>query len=377
MSTTSIQSMVPSPRLRARARPLVVVIIFLAAFVGFSAALETMLPLPDVGDVSQKLAFYTRHKDEYNTVFVGSSRVYRQIAPAVFDRTLNAANGPASHSLNMGAPSMFLPESLFVIDRILALKPARLQRLFIELDDPKLRAEEHAGLVRREVYWHGPEETALTCANILTAHSIRWLDRVSMLGHQVLLMVRRFTHLGRGWDLWSAFSSTSAPAETPPDETGLMGADRDGFAPYRATLGEGTDRKGGQADVKRYLADLAVLRARREHPRRAQRTTALLRWVLRRKLAALRARGIEPFFVVAPVTTGEEGFLRLPAENVPATLLAFNDPNAYPELYAVNARADTIHLNERGSLLFTRLLAERVVALDRAPPHTAPSHAVR
>ncbi len=352
--------------------------IFLVVFVGFGVALESILPMPDVGDVSQKLAFYAQHKDEYNTVFVGSSRVCRQIAPAVFDRTMSATNGPASRSINLGAPSMFLPESLFVIDRILDLKPARLRRMFIELDDPKLRLEEHAGLVRREVYWHGSEETALTCANILSAHGIRWWDRLFMLGHQVVLMARRSVHLGRGWEVASAGLSKRNPAETLPDETILMGVDKDGFAPYHATLGEGTERtKGDQADVKRYVADVEALRAGRDHPRRPQRTTALLRWVLRRKLAALRARGIEPFFVIAPVTTGEEGFLRLPAENIPAKLLAFNDPEAYPELYEVNARADTIHLNERGSLLFTRSLAERVVALDREGLPAASSHAVR
>ncbi len=352
--------------------------IFLAVFAGFNLALETVLPLPDVGDASRKLAYYARHQDEYNTVFVGSSRVYRQIAPAVFDRTLNAASGPPSRSINLGVPSMFLPESLFIIDRILDLKPVRLRRMFIELDDPKLRLEEHAGLVRREVYWHGPEATALTCANILSAHSIRWLDRFFMLGHQGVLLTRRCVHLGRGREVMSAWWSRREPDGTPVDETLLMGVAKDGFVPYRATLGEGTGKdRGDQADARHYLAEVETLRAGRGHPRRPQRTTALLRWVLRRKVGALRARGIEPFFVVAPVTTGEEGFLRLPAEDVPAVLLAFNDPGAYPALYEVAARADTIHLNERGSRLFTQFLAERVVALDRATPPAAPSHAVR
>ena len=76
-----------------------------------------------MGEVSEKLAYFARHKDEYDAVFVGSSRVYRQIAPGVFDRQVAASTGRAMRSFNLGAPSMFLPESLYVIDRILAQRP--------------------------------------------------------------------------------------------------------------------------------------------------------------------------------------------------------------------------------------------------------------
>ena len=75
----------------------------------------------------------------------------------------------------------------------------------------------------------------------------------------------------------------------------------------------------------------------------------------------MRGRGIEPLFVVAPVTTPETEFRRLPAQGIAAPVFAFNDPAAFPELYAVDVRADTMHLNERGSLLFTRRLAARFV----------------
>ena len=122
---------------------------------GVHFALDRWLPLPDVGEVSEKLAFFARHEDEFDAVFVGSSRVCGQIAPGVFDSEVGSATRQPMRSFNLGAPSMFLPESLFVIDRILAAKPARLRWMFIELDDPRPRLEEHAGLVRREVYWHG------------------------------------------------------------------------------------------------------------------------------------------------------------------------------------------------------------------------------
>ena len=98
---------------------------------------------------------------------------------------------------------MFLPESLCVIDLILAQRPARLRWMFIELDDPKPRLEEHAGLVRREMYWHGLRETMLVSVNIFNARGIHKGDRFSMLAHQWALFGRRWTHLGRAQE-WLA-----------------------------------------------------------------------------------------------------------------------------------------------------------------------------
>ncbi len=361
MSPPNDVSVATSPGRGWGVRPWRNVSIFLLALAGVHWLLDAFLPLPDLGKVSEKLAYFERHKDEFDAVFVGSSRVYRQIAPALFDEQVTTATGQPMRSFNLGAPSMFLPESLFVIDRIMAQRPVRLRWMFIELDDPRPRVEEHAGLVQREVYWHGWRETLLTCIDVLTARGIHKGDRVHMFVHQGMLFGRCWTHLGFAHE-WLADRTV---------ERAVPVAATDGYDPYHGILGQKqSDTKDPAADVKNFLASTRALAtgvARASSPPTA---SLPLRWLLREKVRALRARGIEPLFVIPPVTTAETEFLALSKQGVLPTLFAFNDPVSYPDLYQVAMRADTMHLNEPGARLFTHLLAGKFAAYRGAA--TAP-----
>lgn len=231
--------------------------IFLVALAATHFVLNAVLPLPFVGEVSEKLAYFARHKDDYDAVFVGSSRVCRQIAPGVFDQEVTAATRRPMRSFNLGAPSMFLPESLFVIHRILDQKPVRLRWMFIELNEPRPRLEEHVGLVRREVYWHGWRETMLASVNILRARSIHKLDRLAMLAHQWLLFGRCWTHMGTASEWLERECSLTDPSAASADEAATLGPSLDGYTPYRSTLGTG---KGGAEDVYAFTTAVAALR---------------------------------------------------------------------------------------------------------------------
>ena len=347
----------PTNALPAAAKRWLNIGVFLLGLAVVQMAMETVLPPPDVGDVSVKLAFYSKHKEDFDTVFVGSSRISGQVAPSLFDQEVVAATGRPMRSFNLGAPSMFLPESLYVIDRILAQRSARLRWMFIELDDPRPRLEEHAGLVRREVYWHTWGETVLMSVGILTARGIHKADRMSMLAHQWTLFGRRWSHFGRALE-WSATNADDEDLTT-------LGPAMDGYKPYKATLGES---RGTRRDAEQFVAAAAAVQATHGSADVGPRVPILLRWMLAGKIRALRARNVEPLFVIPPVTTREEEFLRLAHDGGVRPLFAFNDPAAYPELYEVNMRADTMHLNAAGSQRFTRLLAARFVKAIAAEP---------
>ena len=227
---------------------------------------DAWLPLPDVGEVSEKLAYFARHKNEFDAVFVGSSRVYRQISPGVFDAQVTAATGRPMRSFNLGAPSMFLPESLFVIDRILAQRPARLRWMFIELDDPKPRLEEHAGLVRREVYWHGlardgADERQHPRARAASTCSTAWpCSRTS--GCFSAAAGRTWAARRSGWRRGFAPTGCGSRRRRRSGETAALGPAVDGYQPYRATLGQGKAR-GRREDVRSFVTAAAALKAGR------------------------------------------------------------------------------------------------------------------
>src|SRR6266446_10457255 len=82
-----------------------------AAFLVTCIGLHAVLPFPEIdGGVSQKFRFFAAHKDEFDTVFIGSSRIYFQISPATFDR-FTRESGLSTHSFNFGIGGMYLPES--------------------------------------------------------------------------------------------------------------------------------------------------------------------------------------------------------------------------------------------------------------------------
>lgn len=78
-----------------------------------------------------KYDFFKKHKDEFDTVFIGSSRFYRHLDPELFDQLT------AKHTFNFGVPSCFPPRSNSVFDEIIKLKPAKLENIIFELSSPE------------------------------------------------------------------------------------------------------------------------------------------------------------------------------------------------------------------------------------------------
>src|SRR5437016_1679781 len=105
------------------------------AFLLTCMGLHAILPFPAIDDgVSQKLRFFAAHKDEFDTLFIGSSRVYFQISPAIFDGVMRES-GSATRSFNFGIGGMFLPESAYVLEQLLTTKPRNLRWVVIEYDE--------------------------------------------------------------------------------------------------------------------------------------------------------------------------------------------------------------------------------------------------
>src|SRR5688572_10396349 len=120
------------------------------------AALAPLGGLADVPVVGEKLDHFARKAEDYDTIFVGSSTIYRGVSPAVYDAEL-ARRGIAARSFNFGVLGMVPPESYYLLERILAVPSARIRTVYFELALFQRRAKrEHT---RRFDYWHGPGPT--------------------------------------------------------------------------------------------------------------------------------------------------------------------------------------------------------------------------
>ena len=123
------------------------------AFLITCVGLRVVLPFPEIdGGVSQKFRFFAAHKDEFDTLFIGSSRVYFQISPAIFDRVTRESGMP-THSFNFGIGGMYLPETAYLLEQILKLKPRNLRWVFIEYDELQTKWSPENQTSRRALYW--------------------------------------------------------------------------------------------------------------------------------------------------------------------------------------------------------------------------------
>src|SRR6266404_2822951 len=115
-------------------RKMLIAGITVLAFVLTCAGLNAILPLPEIDVLSPNLRFFLQHRDDFDTLFIGSSRIRHQISPAIFDRTMGAAGFP-TRTFNFGVNAMVPPEDGYVLERLLGARPRHLKWVFIELDE--------------------------------------------------------------------------------------------------------------------------------------------------------------------------------------------------------------------------------------------------
>jgi hypothetical protein len=344
-------------------RYLAAIAIGVCAFVSACLLLDRLLPARDLPWlVREKVAHMATHGNQYDALFLGSSRVENNIIPALFDRTA-AERGLVLQSFNAGISGMYPPQDAYVLDRLLAAKPAHLRWVFVELQYLQtVLPRANRGTIE-QVYWHDWARFALLYQHeILKAKKQRhWqdgvkeaVDRLPELSEHALLFAQYFTNLGRGAVLlhrW-VFHEPVAPA----DERAL-GEFHDGWAP--AGMGEIRNEQ----TVARLDRDL---QERRTKPPTKDFRDAVTQKAFDQVIARIERAGATPVLVVPPNAARGNYFYPDPKRARQLLVLDFCDPTKYPELYATENRVDTSHLTPGGAQIFTRLLAERFVELEQA-----------
>jgi hypothetical protein len=128
---------------------------------GFLIAAQTLhLSLewrPALSGYTEKMDYFARNADRFDSVFLGSSRIRAHIAPTLFDETLSEI-GIKSRSFNLGINALSLIELNSIADEVIQAKPRKLKRAFIEpvfgTDMPWKNVT-----TRRSIYFHNLSNT--------------------------------------------------------------------------------------------------------------------------------------------------------------------------------------------------------------------------
>ena len=84
---------------------------------------------PQLAEDSPRWQWFAEHRDSYDLIFIGSSRIYHGISPKLFCEV----TGRSWRGFNLGVDRMRTPACLEVAQRVIALHPAKLKYLFFEL----------------------------------------------------------------------------------------------------------------------------------------------------------------------------------------------------------------------------------------------------
>jgi hypothetical protein len=336
------------------------------AFLLSCIGLRAILPFPEIdGGVSQKFRFFAAHKDEFDTLFIGSSRVYFQISPAIFDRVTRESGMP-THSFNFGVGGMYLPETAYLLEQILNLKPRNLRWVFIEYDELQTKWSPENQSSRRALYWADWKRVSLLLRKLTDAGTdppwlpdpaklrdiiLRQNDEKStrsLLTFYVTQVERNYTNISRAADVLDHFLSR----DTKGRRASYLGAASDGYV----------TRPNQMSPSQPATYERALAAAMAQTGTRPLSPYAMEAY--RQCAQEVRNIGAVPIFLITPSTTE----INVAAETTELTgvVMAFNNPQAYPNLFRSSARRDGQHLTKAGAEEFTRIVATNFVGLARA-----------
>ena len=324
------------------------VIAFIAGFALVAAVLSSAVPSVRPPQIAAKLDFLAAHGGEYDTFFIGSSRVHRQIIPALFDAEM-AALGVKTNSFSLSGDGMRPPEDEFVMERAFASRTAPVRLLLVECNtvEPGI-IEDDAGTARA-VYWHDAARMARLWRNCWATPKVsRVWKRLRQFPEHIQHWAWNAGRLGQGNEQLTAMLF----GQPPRDDAREVGAD--GYRTPKAV-----PPMSGSA-LRAYEKDVAAaLKSPPPRDEEDSESQASLAW----KQALAAKLGARLVLVSSP-------FPR-PAVFVPKGDIAFLDfssPARYPELYAPENRRDPGHLNVRGSEIYTRLIARQIAAALQPQP---------
>jgi hypothetical protein len=340
--------------------------IAVTAFLMTCIGLHALLPFPEIdGGVSQKFRFFAAHKDEFDTLFIGSSRIYFQISPAIFDRVTRESGLP-THSFNFGIGGMYLPESAYLLEQILNLKPRNLRWILIEYDELQTKWSTENQTSRRALYWADWKRVSLLLRKLTDAGADPlWLPNPKKLRDTVLRQKgakntrglltfyvtqfeRNYTNVSRAADVLDYFFRR----DTRERRASYLGVASDGYV----------TRPGGMSPSKAETYDRGLAAAMAQAGTRPLSPYTVDAY--RKCAQEVRNIGATPIFLITPSVTQID--IATESTALPGVLMAFNNPRTYPNLYRNNVRRDGQHLTESGAKEFTRIVAANFVELARA-----------
>ncbi len=347
-------------------------LVFVVGLVVCTAAVRGVLlrdPEVESDQTRRSLLLYRHfgpHKDEYDAVFVGSSRFYRGVDPEVFDAEVGRA-GLEMRSFNFSMNGMRMPEIIARVDWMLAQKPAKLRWLIVELTtlDPAFREDNRGG--QRMIAWHTPRAT-LDCLSVIGASTRTTAEKLAAARPHLVEFGYRFGNIGLGFEASSRWLGVAPVGPRLKHFDGYESEEEESQRKRGRRKRAGLDEQGEEEDERdddevREPADVAAptfsVAGADDLPPAQERVLAAF-------VERVEAAGVELIVLRMPRTPRDLTARAARKRGLVPTLLAYDTRAAAPALWAAELYRDASHLNSRGAAAFSKRLAADFVTHVRA-----------
>lgn len=293
---------------------------------------------------------FLAERDEYDAVFIGSSRVYRAFWPKAFNESL-----PPELQLrvfNFGVGSMRPHELTYHLDRLIESRPRRLKLVLVELMDwtPTVLPEmaEHP----RTVAWHTPQGTWRALQTEWLSQP-GWLDLISAASQHVRMAAIRATGYGSGSLWWNGRDRDRAAHYQ------AVMKHADGYVAFDQELGDSFRRRRAvflEQNLPIFREQVARIDQVNRQPGRLDQFNLPAQLAQQRML---QQAGLDVVYVIPNLRWGTPDLNELTRRQLLEQVWSFNHVADFPELYDETRYFDRGHLNRAGASRFSQLLAER------------------
>lgn len=344
---------------------------FAFGFLAMVGVVKFLLADDDRGDlpdsIQPKFDFFALHKDEFDTIFIGSSHIAMQIDPISFDAQTERMGAP-TRSFNFGFGALTLYEVDLLLRKIERLEPARLRWCIIDALGwgTVLGRNDTDAYTERSVWWHTPRHTARVVQGVcmrelpgwkklgfIRVHLGHFLYRTTSLGSGVVGRIGGFDRRNVSWgDLGENRGFSPILRSMTKITVARMAADRP----------EALNHRRHEDHVSALIEDNVEDRAHSEllmrhvTPGNRARFAGFESASYARLTRTVTDLGFTPIYLVPPR-------LYLFDRYKPEPTLDFSDPKRYPQYFSIFNRNDVAHLTPDASRWYSVDVATEFVKL--------------
>jgi hypothetical protein len=334
----------------------------LVAIVGASLmllALRSLGPTPTKITLDAERVLHER--EHCQVMFVGPSYVRAQIQTSAFDDASRSLGTPLSSCI-FGGTGMRGYELRVHVERLLREPWPKLELVVIDITLGSAPGFDEANWYHpRLIQWHTLDSLRWISGFYASTH---WQVSRSQLGAHLKHAGANYLNLGVGLDraaelgIWARLLTLLGKPTKVPDHEVVRDYRHDNakFKAAKMKQASAYAKKVSRA-AHRTRVERLIARKKREAHRTRDDT-----WP-REMRSALAARGLDTFFVLAPVWRPLAARTVSVPGSAPLVVFDFNDPAKYPVLYARESRGRTHHISWQGGTEYSRLLAKEILSV--------------